>query len=59
MKAYDLRKTDFMATLYQGKCHIDRRVWENEDADYCVIVNGTLLTLDWCQKHYDRVVVWS
>lgn len=51
-----MKKTNYMATLYNGHCHIERRVWLDKEGFRAVKINGMVFRLI-DLKHLD-VNVW-
>ena len=52
-----MRKTPYMATIYDGHSHIERRVYEDSDGYRYVRINGFYWDVDFELTHYD-VSVW-
>lgn len=54
------KKTKRMISLWQGKAHIDRRIWiDTADGYEVVSINGWWCPLDWCCMHYDDIEIWE
>lgn len=51
-------KTKYMATIYNGHSHIERRVYEEANGERYIKVNGLKVTLIEAHKIYVSVDVW-
>ena len=52
-----LTKTKFMATIYDGHTHIERRVYRNDMWERFVKINNSVFTLNEIKK-YNTVDIW-
>ena len=54
-----MEKTKRKATIYDGHSHIERRVFLNEDGEYCVRINGFFTTVEFLRRvNRFEVEVW-
>ena len=51
-----MRKSEYVATIYNGHCHIERRVYEDDMGNRYVKINGMLFSVNEL-KNYD-VKIW-
>lgn len=53
-----MKKTNKMATIFNGHCHIERRVYADNCGVEFVKINGDFFALDWCKDKFVSVFVW-
>jgi hypothetical protein len=52
-----MKKSEYAATIYNGHCHIERRVYEDDMGNRYVKINGVFFDIDCDLEKYD-VEVW-
>ena len=52
-----MKKTEYIATIYNGHSHIERVVYQDDKGFRYVKINGMLFDVDFELKHYE-VKIW-
>ena len=57
-KTMILQKSEYMATIFDGHSHIERRIFTDETGVRYVRINGWFLTIGFLATHGDEVDTW-